>query len=139
MVKTKLDKYLQNPSVRIYFENYKVTLLGEVTRPGVYKIPNEKVTLPEAIGLAGDLTIFGNRKKVMLIRDIDGEKNFISIDLTSRDLFNSQYYYLHSNDLLYVEPVSGKVSNSDNFYKIVPIAVSAVTLIIVVLTRLKFQ
>lgn len=135
-IEHRLENFLQGPSVRIYFENFRVTLLGEVQRPGVYNVTNEKLSIPEAIGLAGDLTIFGNRKKVMLIRELNGEKNFLTIDMTSRDLFNSPYYYLHSNDVLYIEPVSAKVSASDNFYRVVPLVVSTITLIVVVLTRI---
>ena len=131
----RLDNFLQNPSVRIYFENFRVTILGEVSKPGVYNVTNEKLSIPEAIGLAGDLSIFGNRKNIMLIREINGEKNFISIDITSRDLFNSPYYYLHSNDVIYVEPTSGKVSSSDNFFRIAPFIVSMVTLVAVLALR----
>ena len=135
----RLENFLQGPSVRIYFENFRVTLLGEVGRPGVYNVTNEKLTIPEAIGLAGDLTIYGNRKNIMLIREIDGEKIFFKIDLSSRDLFNSPYYYLHSNDVLYVEPVTAKVSSSDNFYKITPLIMSMITLVVVVLIRLQIK
>jgi polysaccharide export outer membrane protein len=134
-IQKQLEKYLQQPSVRIYFENFKVTLLGEVTNPGVYTVTNEKLTLPEAIGLAGDLTIFGNRKDVMLIREVKGEKIYIPIDLTRRDLFYSPYYYLHSNDILYIPPVKGKVSQSDNFYKVAPFLLSLATLAAFVLGR----
>ncbi|MFM7016010.1 MAG: polysaccharide biosynthesis/export family protein [Bacteroidota bacterium] len=128
VIQKQLEKYLQQPSVRIYFENFKVTLLGEVTHPGVYTVTNEKLTLPEAIGLAGDLSIFGNRKEVMLIREVKGEKIYIPIDLTRRDLFYSPYYYLHSNDILYIPPVKDKVSQSDNFYKVAPLLISLGTL-----------
>lgn len=128
----RLNDFLQNPSVRIYFENFRVTILGEVSRPGVYTVTNEKVSLPEIIGFAGDLTIFGNRKNVMLIREIKGVKNFIKIDLTSRNLFDSPYYYLHSNDVLYIEPVNGRVAQSDNFFRVAPFVVSTITLLTVI-------
>ncbi|MFM2155531.1 MAG: hypothetical protein RL516_280 [Bacteroidota bacterium] len=134
-IQKQLEKYLQQPSVRIYFENFKVTLLGEVTNPGVYTVTNEKLTLPEAIGLAGDLSIYGNRKDVMLIREVKGEKIYIPIDLTRRDLFYSPYYYLHSNDILYIPPVKGKVSQSDNFYRVAPLLISLATLGAFVLFR----
>lgn len=132
----RLENFLQSPSVRIYFSNFRVTVLGEVLKPGVYNVTNEKLSIPEAIGLAGDLSIYGNRKRVMLIREEAGEKHFYNVDLTTRDLFTSPYYYLHSNDVLYIEPVSGKVSVSDNFYRIVPLVVSTLTLIVVVVTRI---
>jgi polysaccharide export outer membrane protein len=132
-IQKQLEKYLQQPSVRIYYENFKVTLLGEVAHPGVYTVTNEKLTLPEAIAMAGDLSIFGNRKEIMLIREVKGEKAYIPIDLTRRDLFYSPYYYLHSNDILYVPPIKDKVSQSDNFYKIAPLVISLGTLFAIVL------
>ena len=135
LIQSKLEKFLQQPSVRLYFENFKITLLGEVTHPGVYTVTNEKLTLPEAIGLAGDLSIFGNRKEIMLIREVNGEKIYIPIDLTRRDLFYSPYYYLHSNDILYIPPVKDKVSQSDNFYKVAPLLISIGTLFAFVLLK----
>ena len=125
----RLEKYLQSPSLRVYIVNFKVTVLGEVGRPGVYNVTNEKINLLEAIALAGDLTIFGSRQDVLLIREVNGEKTYTTIDLTKRDLFNADYYNLHSNDILYVHPIKGKVSQTDNFYRIFPIIVSSLTLI----------
>ena len=125
----RLEKYLQVPSVRVYIVNFKITLIGEVSKPGVYNVTNEKINLLEAIALAGDLTIFGNRKEVTLIREVNGEKTFTTINLTKRDLFNAPYYYLHSNDILYIPPVKSKVAQTDNFYRIYPIIVSTVTLL----------
>lgn len=131
----RLENFLQNPSVRIYFENFRVTILGEVNHPGVYNVTNEKLSVPEALGLAGDLTIYGNRKQVMLIREVNGEKNFIKLNLTERDLFYSPYYYLHSNDVLYIEPTKDKISLSDNVYRIIPLLITSTTLLVVVLAR----
>ncbi|MFN8153396.1 MAG: polysaccharide biosynthesis/export family protein [Bacteroidia bacterium] len=131
----RLEKFLQYPSVRIYIENFRVTILGEVYRPGVYTVTNEKITLPEAIGLAGDLNIFANRKEITLIREENGEKKYITIDITKRDLFNAPYYYLHSGDIIYVAPVNGKIAQSDNAYRVIPIVVSTLTLIAVLATR----
>ncbi|CAN5409582.1 polysaccharide biosynthesis/export family protein [soil metagenome] len=132
----RLEKYLQSPSVRIYFENFRVTILGEVYRPGVYTVTNEKISIPEALGLAGDLNIYGDRKEILLIREEDGVKSYIKVDLTKRDLFNSSYYYLRSNDVLYISPVKGRVAQSDNFYRVAPLVLSSLTLIAVLLTRL---
>ncbi len=129
----RLEQYLQSPTVRLFLANYKVTLLGEVTHPGVFTINNEKISLPQALGLAGALTIFGNRKDVLVIREENGQKTFNKIDLTKRDLFNSPFYYLHSNDIVYVEPVKGKVASTDNFYRLFPVVMSGLTLIGVIL------
>lgn len=138
-VTQRLERFLQFPSVRIYLENFKVTLLGEVARPGVYKVSNEKITIPEAIGLAGDLTIFANRKNILLIREDKKEKKYFTLDITRRDLFNSPYFYLRSNDILYVEPVKGRIAQSDNFYRVAPLVMSTLTLVAVLAIRLTNQ
>lgn len=125
----RLEQYLQSPTVRLYFENFKITILGEVTHPGVFSVTNEKITVPEAIGMAGDLNIYGNRKDILLIREENGIKSYTKINLTRRDLFTAPYYYLHSNDILYVPPVKDKLAQSDNFYRIAPLFVSVTTLL----------
>jgi polysaccharide export outer membrane protein len=133
----RLEKYLQYPSVRIYIENFRVTILGEVFRPGVYSVTNERITIPEAMGLAGDLTIYANRKNITLIREEKGgEKKYINIDMTKREMFNAPYYNLRSGDILYVSPVKGKVAQSDNFYRVLPIVLSSLTLITVLVIRI---
>jgi polysaccharide export outer membrane protein len=129
LIKNKLEKYLVDPSVRVRIKNFKVTVLGEVTMPGIYTIPNEKVTLIEALGLAGDLTIFGKRTNVLLIREQDGERIFKRVDLTSREFFASDFYYLHSNDIIYVEPGKGKIATADEIYRILPIAISGISMV----------
>lgn len=99
------------PNVQVRFSNFKVTILGEVNRPATYTIPNEKITVLDALGLAGDLTIFGRRENVLLIREKSGEKQFARLNLNSSELFNSPYYYLKQNDVLYVEPNKGKAAS----------------------------
>lgn len=135
----RLEAFLQSPTVRIYYENFRVTILGEVARPGVFTVTNEKLSLTEALGMAGDLTVFGDRKRVTLIREENDEKKFVQIDLTSRDLFQSPYYYLHSNDVLYIEPVKARVAQADNFYRVAPIVMSTLTLIAVLVTRFAIE
>lgn len=136
-LKTKLAKYLEDPSVRIIFDNFKVSVLGEVTRPGVYTISNERLTLPEALGLAGDMTIYAQRNNILVIREEDGHRMYGRVDITRRDLFQSPYYYLHPNDIVYIEPGRGKTALSDNFYRIVPIVLSTLTLISVLIIRFR--
>lgn len=128
----KLDKYLQSPSVSVRFSNFKITILGDVTRPGIYPIPNERVTLLEALGMAGDLTVFGQRKGVKIVREENGTNNIYTIDLTSKDVLNSPYMYLHPNDVIYVDPSSGKAANADNIYRIFPLIMSALNIIAIV-------
>ncbi|MCF8256969.1 MAG: polysaccharide biosynthesis/export family protein [Flavobacteriales bacterium] len=139
LIRNKLDKYLVEPTVRVRIKNFKVTVLGEVTTPGVYNIPDEKITLVEALGLAGDLTIFAQRNNVLLIREKDGNRQFVKVDLRSKEFFESEYYYLHSNDILYVEPGKGKIASADAWYRILPIVFSGITAVALFLTRIPFN
>ena len=109
---SKLNNYITNPMVNLRITNFKVTVQGEVAQPGVFKIDSERITLPEAISRAGDLTIYGNRRNVLVIREIDGVKTHKTIDLTKTDFINSDYYYLTQNDLVVVEPNKTKVNSS---------------------------
>ncbi len=137
LVKEKAAVFYTNPSVQVRFANFKVTILGEVARPATYVIPNEKVTVLDALGLAGDLTIFGKRENVKLIRDNNGKKEFAIFNLNSKELFNSPYYYLKQNDVLYIEPNKGKAaslnqSRTQTFALIGSIA----SVLIILITRL---
>lgn len=138
LIKQKLEKYLTNPTVNLRIRNFKVTVLGEVKAPGVYTIPNEKITLIEAIGLAGDLTIFGKRVDVLVIREENGERKFFKVDLRSKSFFESDFYYLHSNDIVYVEPGKGKIASADAWYRILPIVFSGLTAFGLFISRFTF-
>ncbi len=100
----KLKDYIKDPIVNIRTVNYKITVLGEVNRPGTYTATNERITLIEALGMAGDLTIYGERENVLVIQDYDGKKTYTRVNLKSDELFNSPVYYLGQNDVVYVEP-----------------------------------
>jgi polysaccharide export outer membrane protein len=109
-----LQSSLKDPLVNIRFLNYKITVLGEVARPGTFTVPNQQITLLQALGMAGDMTIFGKRVNVMVIREKDGKRQFGRINMNnSRSLFESPYYYLQQNDVVYVEPRKSKIWNSD--------------------------
>jgi polysaccharide export outer membrane protein len=105
------SKSFKDPNVQVRYSNFKVTILGEVARPATYTLPNEKVTVLDALGLAGDLTIYGKRQNILLIRSVKGEKKFSRLDLNSAELFNSPYFYLKQNDVLYVEPTKSKAAS----------------------------
>lgn len=133
LIKSKLQPYLNSPIVQIRILNYKVTVLGEVKNPGTFTIPNERITLPEALGLAGDLNINGVRKNVLVIRDQDGKKTEYRVDLTSKELFSSPVYYLNQNDVVYVEPNRSKINSSVINPANAGIVISAISLLISVL------
>lgn len=125
-IRLRLLAYLKEPSVTVRTLNFKVSVLGEVKFPAVYVIPDEKISLPEVMSLAGDLTIYGNRNNVMIIREENGNRLYSRIDLTSRDIFSSPYYYLHKNDVVYVEPVKSKMLDTDSRIRTVPLIATIV-------------
>jgi polysaccharide biosynthesis/export protein len=135
-IESLLDKYLSNPIVNIKIVNFKISVLGEVAKPGTFNIPNERITILEAIGIAGDLTITGKRKNVMVIREEDNHKVKYHVDLTSNDLFSSPIYYLNQNDIVYVEPNRVKINSSLINTSNAGIIISGVSLFITTLVLL---
>ncbi|MCF6279634.1 MAG: polysaccharide biosynthesis/export family protein [Flavobacteriaceae bacterium] len=135
LLKEKIGEYVKDPIVNLELENFKITVLGEVARPGVFHINNERVTLLEALGLAGDMTIFGERKSVLVIRENDGKRSSTSVDLTSDEVFRLPVYYLSQNDVVYIKPNNTKIkqskANSTNLVlSVVGILLSAAALIV---------
>lgn len=125
------EKLLIDPVVDIRYLNYKVSILGEVKNPTVLTIPNEKISLLEALGQVGDITIYGRRDNVTLIREENGIKRIREIDLTTSEIFNSPYYYLQSNDIIYVPPNRGRIAAASEFKQWIPVILSAISLTIV--------
>ena len=115
LIREKLGTYLKEiPIVTVRMTNYKISVLGEVARPGMFTINNEKVNIFEALALAGDLTIWGKRDNVKLIReDAAGKREIINLNLNKSDIVASPYYYLQQNDILYVTPNKSKAKNAD--------------------------
>ena len=106
MIKGRLlDEGLLNDAVvTVEFMNFKISVMGEVNAPGTYTIEGDKITILQALSLAKDLTIFGKRENVTVIRELDGKRTMYNIDLCSVDMFKSPAYYLQQNDIIYVEP-----------------------------------
>ncbi|WP_207514971.1 polysaccharide biosynthesis/export family protein [Longitalea luteola] len=137
LTKTLLDKkLLVDPIITVRFLNFKVTVLGEVAHPTVVTVPSERISLLEAIGLAGDLTIYAKRDNVLVIRDEDGQKVTHRLNLNSTELFKSPYFYLKSNDVVYVEPNKSKVASTGRAQLWLPIVFSALSLGVIVVDRL---
>ena len=112
LIKKRLvdEDLIKDPIVTVQFLNFKVSVIGEVSRPGSFTVSGDRITLLEALSMAGDLTIYGNRKNVLLIRDNGGKKEYHRFDLTSIESLNSPYYYLQQNDVVYVEPNKGRIA-----------------------------
>jgi polysaccharide export outer membrane protein len=104
--------HLVSPSVNVRVLNGKVTILGEVTRPGTYGFAEQNISVLQALGLAGDLTIRGKRKEVLLIREEAGQRNYTTLDLTQTNWFSSEYYYVRPNDVLVINPNTARVKNA---------------------------
>lgn len=128
LLKDKLIK----PTVTLRILNFKISVLGEVNKPGVHNINSERITLLEALSLSGDLTIYGKRDSILIVREKDGIKTFERIDITKSDFINSPYYYLAQNDVIYVEPNKTKVSSSVIGPNIT-VAISAISLLITII------
>ncbi len=137
-LREKLNEYLQNPTVNVRIVNFKITVLGEVSRPSTYSVPGERITVMDALGMAGDLTIYGQRENVLLIREENGERKFIRMNLNSSKVFESPYLYLKQNDIVYVQPNKSKVAASDmSTVRTVSYISAGVTLLVLILTRFK--
>jgi len=143
VVRARASLYFKDPTVNVRFANFRITVLGEVAKPATYVVPNEKITILDALGLAGDLTIFGRRDNVLLIRQYDdGRRETVRLDLTKSEVLNSPYYYLRQNDYIYVEPTKAKIVSSDaiqnrNISIITAIGASLISVIAILLSTNK--
>ena len=143
LIKSKIQPYLartENPLVSVRTSSYRITVIGEVNRPGVIPVSTEKISLIEALAEAGDMTIYGKRDNVLLVReDKSGEKHKVRLNMNDANIINSPYYYLQQNDIVYVEPHKVKArntffgSNTSIFYSVIGITTSLVSLLITVL------
>lgn len=129
-------KLLVNPIVNIRRLNFEVTVIGEVGKPTVITVPNEKISLLKALGLAGDITIYGKKENVLLIREVDGKKKVTHLNLNDSDFLNSPYYYLMPNDIVYVEPNKNKLASVGRGRQLVPSLLSGLSVILIVLNNI---
>jgi polysaccharide export outer membrane protein len=135
---TQLFKdYTKNPVVNVRFLNYYFSVLGEVSNKGRFNMQNERMTLLEAISMAGDLTEYGKRDNILVVREIDGKRNFARVNLLSKNLFNSPYYYLQTNDIVYVEPVKSKFITRKGVPQYLAIAAVGLSLLLTIINLRK--
>ena len=111
-IQNLLSKSIIDPIVNIRLLNYKITILGEVNHPGTFNVYDPKINIIQALGLAGDITIYGKKNKIKLTREINGNSVITHIDLTNTNFISSDFYYLRNNDVIYVEPTFAKIKNS---------------------------
>ena len=127
-------KLLFDPIVTARFLNFRITVLGEVNHPGVVYVPSEQISILEAVGDAGDLTIYGLRGNIILIRQEGGEKLIKRLNLNSSKILQSPYYFLKSNDVIYVEPGKAKVASISVAQERLPVILSGLSLIVILMT-----
>lgn len=131
-LKSELKKYIVDPIVNLRITNFKFSVMGEVARPGLFNVATERITLPEALSNAGDMTVYSDRKSVLLIREEGGVKTSTFIDMTSADFINSPYYYLRQNDVVYVQPNKTKI-NSSAVGPNITVGLSALSLVVTII------
>ncbi|KAA5536260.1 hypothetical protein F0919_00920 [Taibaiella lutea] len=136
-IREKAKSYYKDPIVNVQIANFKITVIGEVGRPGSYLINGERVSILDAIGQAGDLTIFGLRDNVLLSRKENGKQTIVRFDLTSSNIYQSPYFYLKQGDVIYVQPSKGKASANDTaMLRYYALFTSTLSLIVVLIARL---
>lgn len=136
LLETRISKYIKNPIINIRLMNFKVSVQGEVTMPGTYPISSDRITLIEAISMAKDLTIYGRRDNVLIIRETNGVKSYNRVDITKADFIHSPFYYLAQNDVVYVEPSKTRINgaavgaNTGVIISVTSLLITVITLII---------
>ncbi len=136
-LRNRLLQFVKEPSVNVRFLNHKFSIIGEVARPATYNLLSDRVSLPEALSMAGDLTIFGRRDNVMVIRENKTTREIARLNLTTRDAFASPYYYLRDGDVIYVEPTKGRVTVTDRSIQLIPVVASVLTALGVLILNLR--
>lgn len=136
MLTDSLQEYLREPVVNIKYLNYRITVIGEVRNPSTFTVPSEKVNILTALGMAGDLTPFGKRENVLIIREEKGVRTMTRMNLNSRDVLNSPYFYLQQNDVIYVEPVKTRGYQASGLRANIPFVLSIVSALTILTLRL---
>lgn len=132
-IKELLKPHLAAPGVNLRIMNFKISVLGEVKNPGMQTVDGERITVLEALSAAGDLTIYGKRNQITILREENGVRTINEIDITTTDFINSPYYYLSHNDVVYVKPNKTKV-NSSVIGPNLTVGISAISLLITIIT-----
>lgn len=134
----QLKTYLKDAVVNIRFLNFKISVLGEVTNPGILRLTNKRITLLEAIGMAGDMTSYANRTNILIIRETNGKRTYERLNLQDNSIFVSPYFYLMQNDVIYIEPLKAKTATTaDLVQRIISYSSAALSLLTLILTLSK--
>lgn len=140
-IKLKASEYYKNPVVNVRFANFTITVLGEVGHPGQLSVNNEKFSILDAIGLAGDIKVNGKQNNILLIREENGKKIFFRYDLNSEDMFHGPYFYLKQHDIIYVGPNKNAAiaadASSQRTISFISFGITMINLILTLSLRLK--
>lgn len=126
-IKGLVEEYAKDAIINIRFANFKITVVGEVKRPATFTVPNDRINIIEALGLAGDLTEFGKRDNILLIREEDGQRTLARINLNDKEALTSPYFYLKQNDVLYVQPTQYRDPSGDRTLRVLTAVFSGLT------------
>ena len=138
-IQSKMERYFVQPMVNVRLANFTITVLGEVNRPANYLATSEKTSILDALGMAGDLTIYGKRENVLLIRDSSAKRQAVRINLNSSSVFQSPFFYLKQGDVIYVEPEKSKVNSLDaTKTRNYALMASGLSVLIVLISRFNF-
>lgn len=134
-IQKQLGNFLKEPIVNVRIINFRVSILGDVLRPGQFNIQSERININDALALAGDMNITARRDNVLLIREEAGQRKYVRLDINTKELINSPYYYLHSNDVLYIQPGKVKYDVEGNTYRNLSLLLSTISVMSVILLR----
>ncbi|WP_375585472.1 polysaccharide biosynthesis/export family protein [Cyclobacterium xiamenense] len=134
----RLEEYVKDPIVNVQYLNFKITVIGEVSKPNTFTLETDRITILEALGLAGDMTEFGKRENVLLIRDEGGVRKAVRLNLNNREILDSPYFMLHQNDVVYVEPDKMKAVQASTNQRALTVFGILASLGIAVLFNLRF-
>jgi polysaccharide export outer membrane protein len=134
VISKELDKYVKKPVVDVQLVNFKVTVIGEVNRPSNFIVQGDNINLLEALGMAGDMTVYGKRDNVLIIRQQDGRRVMKRLNLNEQDVMSSPFFYLKQNDIVYVEPDKSKAIEYSTSTRVMPIVVASISAVAVLIT-----
>ncbi|KIA95953.1 sugar transporter [Pedobacter kyungheensis] len=138
-ISRELDKYVKKPVVDVQLVNFKVTVIGEVNRPSNFTVQGDNINLLQALGMAGDMTVYGKRDNVLVIREQNGQRVMKRLNLNNQDVMNSPFFFLKQNDIVYVEPDKSKASEYSTNTRVMPLVIASISAVAVLITAVLKQ
>jgi polysaccharide export outer membrane protein len=136
LIEHELNRYVTNSVVNVKFLNFRVTVIGEVNHPSTFVVQNERLNLLEALGLAGDMTPYGKRENVLIIREVEGKRTMARLNLNNQNVLNSPYFHMKQNDVIYIEPHKTKSIEYSNSPQTMPLVIAVISAVAVLATAI---